>query len=375
MKANSPASQPGRNTRLLSLDALRGFDMLMISGAGGFLVSLKGKTGLQWVDTISEQMTHASWNGFTFYDFIFPLFLFIAGVSLSYSINSSLSKGLGKSAIYKKALKRMGILIVLGIFYKNDPVTFFDPQHIRIVSVLGRIGFACFITVILYLNFTRNQRVFWILGILLAYFAALFLIPVPGFGRGDLSFEGNLVGWFDRNFLPGRLIQKTYDENGILTQFPALCLTVFGTLAGDILRSSVTEGKKLLMLFIIGVVCIGAGLLWGVYFPINKHLWSSSFILLTAGLAFLSLDLFFGIIDVMRWKKWAFFLKVIGLNSLAIYLGFRFINFGFTSRTIFSGLYAPLPEIWHPVFEGLGALILVWLFLYFLYRKKWFLKI
>ncbi|MCB0632878.1 MAG: DUF5009 domain-containing protein [Saprospiraceae bacterium] len=361
--------------RLASIDALRGFDMLMISGAGSFFFLLHGKTSLPWVDALAAQFEHPEWNGFTFYDFIFPLFLFIAGVSLAFSLNSTRSRESTKADLYRKAAKRMLILIGLGILYKNAPVPFFEPAQIRLGSVLGRIGFAGFVTTLLYLNFSPRGRIMWIAGILLTYYAALFLIPVPGYGAGDLSFEGNLVGWFDRHFLPGRLLQKTYDELGLLTQLPALCLTMLGAFGGDILRSAAEDRQKLFRLIGLGVGGIVIGLLWGLHFPINKHLWSSSFILLTAGLAFLSLALFYAIIDVWGYRKWAFFFQVIGLNSLTIYLAYRFIDFRRTSYLLFGGAYEPTPEPWHEVWQALGALALVWLFLYFLYRKRIFLKI
>ena len=361
--------------RLLSIDALRGFDMLFISGAGTFLLLLEGNTGWEWVDAVARQMEHPSWNGFTFYDFIFPLFLFIAGVSLPFSLHKAQALGMGKPEIYQKALGRMLILMALGILYKNAPIPFFEPSQIRWVSVLGRIGLAGFVTTLLYLNFSPRARLTWVAGILLLYYAALFLIPVPGYGAGDLSFEGNLVGWFDRSFLPGRLLQGTYDELGLLTQLPALCLTVLGALAGDVLRTTQNDRRKLKHLLVAGIVCLGLGLLWSMHFPINKHLWSSSFILLTGGMAFLVLALFFWVIDVLHYQRWAFFFKVIGLNSLTIYLAYRFINFQYTSQLLFGGIYAPAPDRWHDVFQALGALGLVWLFLYFLYRNKLFLKV
>jgi len=363
------------NSRILSIDALRGFDMFFISGGGTFLVLLEGKTGWGFVDTIAQQLEHPAWNGFTFYDFIFPLFLFIAGVSLSFSLNSASAKGIPKPRLYKKVFIRMLILICLGILYKNAPIPFFEPSQIRFGSVLGRIGFACFITCLLYLNFSYVKRFFWVAGILVAYYAALFLIPVPGYGAGDLSFEGNLVGWFDRNFMPGRLLQGTYDELAILTQFPALCLTVLGTAAGDTLRGTIPPLLKIRRMVIYGVIGIALALVWQLHFPINKHLWSSSFILLTGGMAFLSMALFYWIIDVLGYKKWAFFFQVIGINSLAIYLAYRFIDFNYTSRLLFEGLYSPLAEQWHSVVQALGALLLVWLLMYVLYRKKIFLKI
>jgi predicted acyltransferase len=361
--------------RLLSIDALRGFDMLLISGGGTFLVLLENQTGLSWIDWIGSQLKHPAWNGFTFYDFIFPLFLFIAGVSMAFSLNKGIEMGLSKAELYKKAFWRMLILVVLGILDKNQPVTFFEPSQIRVASVLGRIGLAGFFASLLYLNFSRLHRIFWVAGILLVYYAALFLIPVPGYGAGNLSMEGNLVGWIDRNFLPGRLLQKIYDENGLITQLPALCLTVMGSLAGDILRSDRKEGKKLQILLMAGIAGIGIGLFWGLHFPINKHLWSSSFIMLTAGMAFLILSLFYYVIDVLKFQSWAFFFQVIGMNSLTIYLAYHFIDFEHTSHALFAGLYAPLPEQFHPAFEALGALILVWSMMYFLYRKKIFIKI
>ncbi|MEZ5324162.1 MAG: DUF5009 domain-containing protein [Verrucomicrobiales bacterium] len=361
--------------RLASIDALRGFDMLMIAGAGSLFVQLGGKTDLAWMDAVAAQFKHPAWNGFTFYDFIFPLFLFMAGVSLSFSLNSTRHQEVAKSVLYKKAFKRMLILIGLGILYKNAPLPVFEPSQIRLGSVLGRIGFAGFITTILYLNVSSSGRMGWIAGILLSYNAALFLIPVPGFGAGDLSFEGNLVAWFDQQFLPGRLLQKTYDELGLLTQLPALCLTMLGAFAGDILRGDRSGGQKLTLLVVLGVGGIVLALLWGMHFPINKHLWTSSFILLTGGMAFLSLALFYGVIDVWGFKKWSFVFQVIGMNSLTIYLLNGFVDFKYTSARLFGGIYGRAPEAWQSVWQSLGALVLVWLFLYFLHRNKLFLKV
>ena len=370
MDINTPSSN-----RLASIDALRGFDMLMIAGAGSFIEHLGGKTDLGWLNVLAAQFEHPAWNGFTFYDFIFPLFLFIAGVSLSFSLNSNHHRDMSNRQLYRKAAVRMVILMGLGILYKNAPVPFLEPSQIRFVSVLGRIGMAGFFTTVLYLNYGPRGRALWIVSILFVYYAALFLIPVPGYGAGDLTFEGNLVGWVDRNFLPGRLLQGTYDELGILTQFPALCLTMLGAFAGDVLRLEGTPKTKLIRLSLTGMGLVAIGLLWGLHFPINKHLWTSSFILLTGGMAFLALALFYLVIDVAKYQKWAFFFRVIGLNSLTIYLAYRFIDFGFTSRLLFEGLYKFTPEPWHGVWQSLGALGLVWVFLYFLYRKGWFLKV
>lgn len=370
-KEPKTAPAPGR---LASIDALRGFDMLMIAGGGQFIALLGGKTGIPFIDDVAAQFEHPAWHGFTFYDFIFPLFLFLAGTSLSFSVTGAVAKGIPSQVIMNKVFKRMLILIALGILDKNAPMDIFDPAHIRYGSVLGRIGLATFISAVLYLRFGTQQRMIIAGSILVAYYLSLLVLPVPGFGAGDLSFEGNLVGWIDRNFMPGILKQGTYDELALLTQFPALCLTLFGTVAGDILLGKYMS-PKLRSLFLLGLAAIAVGLLWNVVFPINKHLWSSSFIMLTSGMSFVMLGLFYWIIDVKGYQRWAFFFRVIGLNSLVIYLAVRFVDFNESSRLLFAGIYKHAPEPWHEVYNALGGFVLVWLFLYFLYRHKIFVKV
>jgi predicted acyltransferase len=372
--AMSTASSLPR-TRLVSIDALRGFDMLMIAGAGQVIQQLGGKTGWPWVDALARQFVHPAWIGFTFYDFIFPLFLFLAGVSIPFSLARAMEQGMPAAEIYRKAFVRLLILVALGMLDKNAPFPFFDPQQIRLGSVLGRIGLAGFVSVVLYLNLTSVKRLAVVGAILLLYYAALMLVPVPGFGAGDLSFEGNLVGWFDRTFLPGRLLQGTYDELGLLTQFPALCLTLLGVFAGEILKnSSFTDRGKVGRLVLAGMVCLAVGLLWSRHFPIAKRLWSSSFILVTGGLGFSFMAAFYGVIDGLGLKRWAFPLVVVGMNSLTIYLIHHFVDFGYTANLLFAGLYKPLDPKWHGVLESVGALMLVWCLLFALYRRKIFFK-
>ena len=361
--------------RLASIDALRGFDMLMISGGGAFIHLLGGKTGIGAVDAISAQLEHPPWHGFTFYDFIFPLFLFLAGTSLSFSLGRGVSSGIEKSELIKKVFTRMLILMFLGILDKNAPVDFFDPAHIRYGTVLGRIGLATFVVAILYLYFSWRVRMGIAFSILVLYYLTLLLVPAPGFSAGDFSFEGNLVGWIDRNFMPGILKQETYDELALLTQFPAICLTIFGSLSGDLLKHNTSVFNKMKWLGIGGITLVILGLAWDVLFPINKHLWSSSFICLTAGMSFLFLMVFYWIIDVLGYQRWAFFFRVIGLNSLVIYLVMRFVDLNRSSKLLFEGIYKHFGEKWLDVFNALGALLIVWLFLYFLYRNKIFVRV
>ena len=364
-----------KSSRLFSVDAIRGIDMFFIAGGSVIFVSLKGKTGYQWVDTLIAQFQHSEWHGFTFWDLILPLFLFIAGVSMSFSLKKGMSNKLSKQSLYKKVAVRMVILIILGIIYKNKPISFFEPSEIRYVSVLGRIGFACFVTSLLYLNFSVKGLYYWIIGILITYYAMLYLIPVPEYGAGDLSIEGNLVGLIDRLFLPGRLLNGSYDELGILTQFPAFCISLFGCIAGDLLQGNQGGNEKTLRLLNIGLIVGVVGLLWSIHFPINKKLWTSSFVMLTSGMCFILLSLFYWIIDVKGYQKWAFMFRVIGLNSLAVYFLYRFIDFRAISYHLFGGFYVPVPEQWHGVFNAIGAWSIVWLLLFGLYKKRVFIKI
>lgn len=363
--------------RLNSLDALRGADMFMISGGGAFIYYMHGKTDWNWLNTLALNMEHPGWlEPITFYDFIFPLFLFISGISLAFSVGSQLSKGASNTDLYKKAFKRMIVLMVLGLIYKNSPMNIFDPAHIRYSSVLGRIGMATFFTTILYVNFSWQKRLLWIGGILLTYYAAMFLIPVPGFGAGNMSMEGNFAGWIDRMIMPGRLINGVFDENALATSFQAFTLTIFGAWAGDILKElKTTSTQKTKLLFFIGVSLLALGLLWGLHFPIMKKMWTSSFILVTAGASFLVMDLFYWLIDVKNYTKWTLFFKVIGLNSLLVYYLNHFIDFRYTAAKLFSGIYSFVNPNWHIVIETFIATVLLWLLLHFLYKKKIFIKI
>ncbi len=366
-----------KQQRLYSLDALRGFDMLMISGGGLFIYLMYGKTNMGWLNSLALQMEHPAWGStLTLFDFIFPLFLFISGISLSFSINSQLNKGVSNTKIYKKAFIRMIVLMLLGFIYKNSPIDIYHPAEMRYSSILGRIGIATFITTVIYINYSWKKRLFWVGGILIAYYIAMCIIPVPGYGVANFTIEGNLMGFIDRAIMPGRLHDGIYDELAISTHLPALTLTIFGSWAGDILRNGKTSSTyKIKYLTIIGVVSLALGLIWGLHFPIIKRLWSGSFILVTGGASFLMMALFYWLIDVKKYTKWAFAFQVIGLNSLLIYLAYDFIDFSYTSNLLFSGLYSFFADKWHEVFESFGALVLVWLFLYFLYRKKIFLKI
>lgn len=374
MTTNSTSSENILSKRLESLDALRGFDMFLIIGGTHLISSFIDAMNWESLGWLTAQFRHVPWHGLTFEDVIFPLFLFMVGVSMVFSVASSRRKGLSNREIIWKAFKRMIVLSLLGIVYKNNPLHF-DWDQIRYVSVLGRIGVAGFLATLILLNTTWKGRLYWLFGILILYWAAVMFIPVPGYGAGDLSQEGNLVTFIHSYIVPGRLIDGIYDENGYFTHIPATGLVLMGTLAANLLRSGKKELEKVTWLVGAGLLAIGIGVIWNFHFPINKHLWSSSFIMVSGGISFLFMALFYWLIDVRGYRKWAFPFKVIGLNSLFIYLASGLVDFSYTSRYLLNGFLQMSGEDMQRFIVQLGVLLLEFGLLYFMYRKRIFIKV
>lgn len=360
--------------RLESLDALRGFDMFLIIGGTHLIASFIRAMNWESLGWLTDQFVHVPWHGLTFEDVIFPLFLFMAGVSMTFSVASSRKKGFTNRDIYWKAFKRMIVLSLLGIVYKNNPLHF-DWDQIRYVSVLGRIGVTAFLGTLIYLNTDWKGRIYWLAGILVFYWATMLFVPVPGYGAGDLSQEGNLATFINSYIVPGRFIDGIYDENGYFQHIPATGLVLMGTLAGTLLRSGRAEMDKVVWLAGAGLIAIGIGVVWNFHFPINKHLWSSSFILVSGGISFLFMGVFYLLIDVWGYQKWAFPFKVIGLNSLFIYLASGLVDFGYTSRYLLNGFLQMSGEDMQRFIVQLGVLLLEFALVYFMYRRRIFIKV
>ena len=374
---NQTQSPAPKSNRLVSLDALRGFDMLWIMGGERIIIALADLTGATALTWAATQMDHVEWNGFHFYDLIFPLFLFIAGVSMPLSLDKRKASGESKAKIYRHIFIRMITLVIFGIIYNG----FLDLNwgHIRYASVLGRIGLGWFFAAIIVLNCKPKWWYAWFGGILLFYWAILALIPVPGYGAGNLTMEGSLVGFIDRLLLPGRLYLEVHDPEGILSTIPAISTALMGALTGNFLRipdQKISGLKKALWMGIAGIVSLVLGWLWGLLFPINKNLWTSSFVIYTGGWSLLLIALFYLIIDVWGWKKWAFFFIVIGMNSITIYM-FQagIINFQSSAEFFFGGIIKSFGENWQPLIAAIGYTTVCWVFLYILYKKKIFLKV
>ncbi len=375
------------NGRLISLDVLRGFVMFWIMSGEHIIHALAKAAPIPIFIWMSSQLHHAEWNGITFYDMIFPVFLFVAGVSMPFSFEKKMKlagvkepKDLPKAEkrkIYLSMLRRTCILLVLG-FVVNGLLRFDGFDQTRFASVLGRIGLAWFFAGIIYLNFDFKKQLICFFCILIGYYAAMKWIPVPNFGAGVLTKEGSLEGYIDRLFLPGRLHSTVYDPEGIFSTIPAIATALLGVFIGTFLKAKCpfSINIKLLLMALSAVVLIIAGLIWDINFPINKHLWTSSFVCFVGGFSILFFVFFYAIIDLLGFQKWAFPLVLIGSNSILIYIAAEgSVDFKHTADYVFGGLIQYTSIIWQPFFAALSVTVIQLFLLYFLYKKKWFLKI
>lgn len=366
-----------QNRRLLSLDALRGFDMFFIMGGATLFTSLAILFPNSFFQEIAHQMHHVEWNGLTQHDTIFPLFLFIAGVSFPFSLQKQREQGKTDIEIYKKIVYRGLKLVFLGIIYNG--LLNFDFEHQRYASVLGRIGLAWMFGALIFSNTRLVTRVWITVAILVGYWLLLAFVPAPdGNGAGVFTMEGSLVGYVDRLLLPGRLHLGIHDPEGILSLVPAVATALLGMFVGEFVKlenGTLTDKKKVGLLFLAGAVLLIVGLFWSMFFPINKNLWTSSFVCVVGAYSVWMFAFFFYVIDVLEYRKWTFFFMVIGVNSITIYIAQEFINFAFTSNALFGGLEMLMPEMARPLVETVGYIAVCWASLYFLYRQRIFLKV
>ncbi|MFV2069686.1 MAG: acyltransferase family protein, partial [Pirellulales bacterium] len=307
MNESAPSSTAPQ--RLRSLDALRGFDMFWIVGGKSVIVALGTLTGWTVFQSILDEMHHPEWNGFAFYDLIFPLFLFIAGVAMPYSLTRRVEAGYPKGPLYWRVIRRGVVLVLLGLVYQG--LLNFDFANLRYPSVLGRIGLAYMFAALILLNTSWRAQLAWAVGLILGYWAAMVWIPVPGFGAADLAAGHTLADYIDRSLLPGKLYMGVRDPEGLLSTVPAIATALFGALAGYWIRLGRAGGHaKAAAMFAVGLACLAIGWFWNGWFPVNKNLWSSSFVMVTAGWSLMLLSLFYWVIDVVGCHRWAFPLTV-----------------------------------------------------------------
>ncbi|MFM8476609.1 MAG: acyltransferase family protein [Planctomycetaceae bacterium] len=370
-RAPRPADDPGSG-RLHSLDALRGFDMFWIMGGDTLATALLDRIPSPAATTLKAQLEHVEWEGFRFYDLIFPLFLFLVGCVIPFSLHKYSGQ---PTAAAGRILRRTTSLILLGLICNG--LLNFNVAELRWCGVLQRIGICYGAAALLCLCLTPRKLSATIVAILLGYWALLALVPAPGTLPGDYSKAGNLAGWVDRTLLPGKILSQYYgdgDNEGLLSTIPAIATPLIGCLAGIWLRSQRTGLKKSCGLFAAGAVLLLLGTAWGHLFPIIKNLWTSSFVLVAAGWSLLLTAVFHLIIDVIGFRRWAFPLTVIGVNAITIYVAPRFIDFDHLTAFFLSGT-ARLCGNWNHVVLAAGVLLTEWLFLLWLYRSRTFLRL
>jgi len=379
--AISPTSQ-----RLYSLDALRGFDMFWIMGGEEiFRTMAKIYPNSSFWGALSNQFEHPAWNGFHFYDLIFPLFLFIAGVATPYSVGRALEKGTPRQKLLLRVIRRGLLLVLIGILYNNG-LKIKPLVDVRFGSVLGRIGLAYMFANIIYLYTKERAQMIWFAALLIGYWVLLMLTSAPGYPHGDLSLLGNFASYVDRSVLPGHLYVgirnpdgswiNQHDPEGLMSTIPAIGTALLGILTGNFLKNSTASPTaKSGRMALAGVVCLALALAWNTILPINKNLWTSSFVLNVGGISLLLLALFYYVTDVRGYKKWAFFFVVIGMNSILIYISGHVINWNFATDGLFHWVKQVISDPWNDMAMVICYLAVKWVFLYFLYKKKTFLRV
>jgi predicted acyltransferase len=318
----APAATSGsletKQERLMSLDVLRGFDMFWIVGADALVQGLR-KLGGNWlIDGIAKQLEHVEWAGFHFEDLIFPMFVFIVGVSLVFSLNKTIEQK-GKAGAAVRIVRRAVFMYLLGIFYYGG---FSGAFHdIRLLGVLQRIALSYLFTGLLYTFAGLRGRLLACATLLIAYWALLTFVPVPGVGAGHFAAGQNLTNWIDKQYLPLRRWDGDYDPEGLLSTLPAIASCLLGSFAGTLLKKrSVEDRRKVLYLVAAGVASVLLGWLWNLQFPVIKKIWTSSFVLVAGGYSAILLSVFYQVVDVWKYRKWAQPFLWIGMNSITIYL-------------------------------------------------------
>jgi len=359
--------------RLVSLDALRGFDMFWIIGGWWIVNGLAKGLNNEWFNQyIVPQTGHAPWEGFTAWDLIMPLFLFIVGVAMPFSFAKRLDRGRGKGRIYCHIIFRVIVLWILGMVAQGRLLEY-DLAKLRFFSnTLQAIAAGYLIASILLLSLRPVGQLIITVVLLLSYWGLLMLVPVPGHGVGQLTPDGNLAIYIDKLILGPYQDGTTY--TWILSSMTFAATVMIGAFAGQLLRADLGNIRKTLFLLAAGVVCVYAGWAWGHVFPIIKHLWTSSMVLFAGGLSLLLLALFYFVIDVLRLRFLGFFFVVIGMNAIAVYTATHVFDFRQLADIFVRGL-VPWTDQWHDCVRAVWGLTILWLILFYMYRKKTFIKI
>ena len=370
---NLTAGAAPATPRLLSLDALRGFDMFWIVGAEELVRGLGKITEGGLIGLIADQLRHKAWAGFHFEDLIFPLFVFIVGVSLVFSLTKAIAQA-GRRAALIRIVRRFALLYLLGILSYGGLST--PVEKIRLLGVLQRIALCYLFASVLFCYLKPKALAAVCAGLLVGYWALLSFVPVPGHGAGNFAEGANLANYVDAQFLPLRKWDGDHDPEGLLSTLPAIASCLLGVFAGLLLQNSaVPERKKVGYLVGAGLACLAAGWLWHLNFPVIKKIWTSSFVLVAGGYSCLLLAAFYQIIDVWKFQKWATPFVWIGVNPITIYFGGRFIDFEALAKLFVGGPVAAASGRYAELLLAVVSLAFGFLFLRFLYQRKIFLRV
>jgi predicted acyltransferase len=364
-------------TRLESLDAFRGLTV-----AAMILVNNPGS----W-SNVYPPLLHAEWHGCTPTDLIFPFFLFIVGVSIHFAYAEKIETGLKKATLLK-IIKRAAIIFGLGLFLTLFPN--FNFETVRIPGVLQRISIVFLISSIIYFKLGWVNQIRLTALLLFGYYIIMNFIPVPGIGDANLEKETNLAAWLDSILLKGHMWSqtKTWDPEGILSTIPAIGTCIIGMLVGQLLSTEKSEQEKTIALFMMGAALTVAGLGWATLFPMNKALWTSSFVLYTAGLACNGLAIMYYLIDVQKHSRWALPLRYYGMNAI-----FVFVVSGLLAKimgrikignedpiSLWGWIFKNVYDSWLPsklasFTMAVTLIVLFGLILKWMYQKKIFIKV
>jgi len=358
---------------LLSLDALRGFDMFWIIGAEGLVRGLQKFAGGGLIGLVAEQLHHKAWAGFHFEDLIFPLFVFIAGVSLVFSLEKTLRQS-GRRTAVLRILKRSALLYCLGILYYGGFSTPFES--IRLLGVLQRIALCYLFSGLLFCYLKPRALAGVCAGLLVGYWALMWFVPVPGHGSGNFAEGANLANYIDRQYLPLRKHDGDHDPEGLLSTLPAIASCLLGVFAGLVLRNpAFTDREKVFRLVAGGLACLALGWAWHPNFPVIKKLWTSSFVLVAGGYSCLLLAAFYQVVDVWKFRKWAMPFVWIGVNPITIYFGGHFIDFEAMAKLFVGGPVGAACGRYGELVLVVTTLGFGFWFLRFLHQRKIFLRV
>jgi predicted acyltransferase len=378
--------------RVSSVDALRGFTMFWIIGADGAAMALaemlsgRGTIPSAAGSIIGLQFQHAEWEGLRFYDLLFPLFIFVTGVAIVFSLRRLIEQQ-GKSTAHWRVLRRSLLLFALGLVYegvsKSWPESAMSESwpDIRLLGVLNRIALCYLFASLLFLNLRLPALIVAFVAILVGYWALMTFVPVSGIGAGSYAKDANLANWIDGQYLPGRKWNGAWDAEGLLSTLPAIGTCLLGVFAGLLLKERrLQPQQKTLWLIGGGVAMIALGALWGQQFPIIKNIWTSSYVLVCGGLSALLLGVFHQVIDVWEWKSWAKIFIWIGASAIALYFingiaGFQPLAMQLIGRGVGSFADSHLTPGAGSFFSHAVGLLIATALAGFLYRRKIFLHL